>query len=47
MGAIENVTALAISNILEPRFKKTHFSDAIACANAVGKKGFNGDSDGP
>lgn len=37
MGAIESVTPLAISNILDPRFKKMHFNDALACENAIGK----------
>ncbi|CAK1547969.1 unnamed protein product [Leptosia nina] len=35
MGAIEQVSALAIATILDPRFKKLHFEDAMACANAV------------
>lgn len=37
MGPIEHVTALAIANILDPRFKRMHFNDAIACSNAVAK----------
>lgn len=37
MGPIEHVTALAIACILDPRFKKMHFSDAIACSNSVSK----------
>lgn len=37
MGSIEHITALAIANILDPRFKKMHFNDAIACSNAVSK----------
>lgn len=37
MGSIEHVTPLAIANILDPRFKKIHFNDAIACSNAVSK----------
>ncbi|CAG5057467.1 unnamed protein product [Parnassius apollo] len=37
MGSIEHVTPLAIANILDPRFKKNHFNDAIACRNAVSK----------
>ncbi|GBP39308.1 hypothetical protein EVAR_20536_1 [Eumeta japonica] len=37
MGLIEYVTALAIATILDPRFKKMHFNDAIACSNAVSK----------
>ncbi|CAD0205153.1 unnamed protein product [Chrysodeixis includens] len=37
MGSIEHVTALAIACILDPRFKRMHFNDAIACSNAVTK----------
>lgn len=37
MGPIEHVTALAIACILDPRFKKMHFSDAVACSNSVSK----------
>lgn len=37
MGPIEHVTALAIACILDPRFKKMHFSDAMACSNSVSK----------
>ncbi|XP_075213813.1 E3 SUMO-protein ligase ZBED1-like [Lycorma delicatula] len=37
MGSIEHVTPLAIANILDPRFKKNHINDAIACSNAVSK----------
>lgn len=37
MGSIEHVTSLAIANILDPRFKKIHFSDKQACDNAVSK----------
>ncbi|CAG4993101.1 unnamed protein product [Parnassius apollo] len=35
MGAIGYVSPLAISTILDPRFKKIHFEDLLACANAV------------
>lgn len=37
MGSIEHVSALAIASILDPRFKRIHFNDAIACSNAVSK----------
>ncbi|CAB3249482.1 unnamed protein product [Arctia plantaginis] len=37
MGSIEHVSALAIASILDPRFKRIHFNDAIACLNAVSK----------
>lgn len=37
MGAIELVTPLATATVLDPRFKKLHFADAIACANAIQK----------
>lgn len=37
MGAIEHVIPNAIACILDPRFKKMHFNDAKACANAVSK----------
>ncbi|CAG5020952.1 unnamed protein product [Parnassius apollo] len=37
MGSIEHVTPVAIANILDPRFKKLHFNDAIACSDAVSK----------
>lgn len=37
MGAIEQVSSLAIATILDPRFKKLHFEDSLACANAVSK----------
>lgn len=37
MGAIEQVTSLSIATILDPRFKKIHFEDPLACANAVSK----------
>ncbi|XP_046753163.1 E3 SUMO-protein ligase ZBED1-like [Diprion similis] len=34
---IESVSLLAISTILDPRFKRLHFSNRIACAHAVDK----------
>lgn len=37
MGAIEHVSSLAIATLLDPRFKKLHFEDPIACANAIQK----------
>nr|XP_037877017.1 E3 SUMO-protein ligase ZBED1-like [Bombyx mori] len=37
MGSIEHVNALAIASILDPRFKRMHFNDPIACSNAVTK----------
>ncbi|KAF2880303.1 hypothetical protein ILUMI_25861 [Ignelater luminosus] len=37
MGVIERVTSLAIAAILDPRFKKMHFTDPIACSSAVAK----------
>lgn len=37
MGSIEQVSSLAIATILDPRFKKLHFEDPLACANAVSK----------
>ncbi|CAH1224449.1 unnamed protein product [Diabrotica balteata] len=37
MGSIEQVSSLAISTILDPRFKKLHFEDHLACSNAIGK----------
>ncbi|CAH2095212.1 unnamed protein product [Euphydryas editha] len=37
MGAIEQVSSLAIATILDPRFKKLHFEDPLACSN-VSKK---------
>ncbi|XP_039968106.1 zinc finger BED domain-containing protein 4-like [Bactrocera tryoni] len=37
MGVIENVTPLAIATVLDPRFKKMHFTDPLACSAAVGK----------
>lgn len=35
--AIEHVNPIAIVSILDPRFKKIHLNDAIACVNAVSK----------
>ncbi|KAF2883225.1 hypothetical protein ILUMI_22952 [Ignelater luminosus] len=37
MGIIERVTSLAIATILDPRFKKMHFTVPIACSSAVAK----------
>ncbi|KAF2882058.1 hypothetical protein ILUMI_24106 [Ignelater luminosus] len=37
MGVIERVTSLGIATILDPRFKKMHFTDPIACFSAVAK----------
>ncbi|CAB3224851.1 unnamed protein product [Arctia plantaginis] len=37
MGAIERVTPLAIATVLDPRYKKIHFRDALACSTAVAK----------
>ncbi|XP_046735009.1 E3 SUMO-protein ligase ZBED1-like [Diprion similis] len=37
MGVIERVTPLAIATILDPRFKKMHFTDSLACPMAVSK----------
>lgn len=37
MGVIERVTPLAIATILDPRFKKMHFTDSLACSMAVSK----------
>lgn len=37
MDVIERVTPFAIATILDPRFKKMHFNDLIACVNAVQK----------
>lgn len=37
MGAIGQVSPLAIATILDPRFKKLHFEDSLACANTVSK----------
>lgn len=34
-GTIEQVKLLAVSSILDPRFKKLHFNSPVACANAV------------
>ncbi|CAK1602973.1 unnamed protein product [Parnassius mnemosyne] len=35
MGVIERVHPLAIATILDPRFKKMHFTDPLACSAAV------------
>ncbi|CAB3251492.1 unnamed protein product [Arctia plantaginis] len=37
MGVIERVTPLAVATILDPRFKKMHFTDSLACSMAVSK----------
>ncbi|XP_037812651.1 E3 SUMO-protein ligase ZBED1-like [Lucilia sericata] len=37
MGDIEHVSLLAIATLLDPRFKKIHFEDPLACSKAVGK----------
>ena len=37
MGGIENVTPLAIATVLDPRFKKMHFTNPLACSSAVAK----------
>lgn len=37
MGTIEHVTSLAIATLLDPRLKIMHFTDLIACANAIQK----------
>lgn len=34
-GEIENSYILAVSTLLDPRFKKMHFKDPLACADAV------------
>lgn len=36
-GAIEQVHSLAISTLLDPRFKKMYFTDKIACSQAIHK----------
>ncbi|CAK1587945.1 unnamed protein product [Parnassius mnemosyne] len=37
MGVIERVHPLAIATILDPRFKKMHFTEPLACSAAVAK----------
>ncbi|XP_022823347.1 zinc finger BED domain-containing protein 1-like [Spodoptera litura] len=37
MGAIERVTPFAVATILDPRFKKMHFTDPLTCSTAVSK----------
>ncbi|KAJ8710662.1 hypothetical protein PYW08_009177 [Mythimna loreyi] len=37
MGVIENVTPLAIATVLDPRFKKMHFTNPLACSSAITK----------
>lgn len=34
-GAIEQVRPLALANLLDPRFKRLHLSNPIACAQAI------------
>lgn len=34
-GAIEQSKLLAVATILDPRFKRLHFNNPVACANAV------------
>ncbi|CAH1965692.1 unnamed protein product [Acanthoscelides obtectus] len=34
-GDIENVEILAVSTLLDPHFKRLHFKNPLACANAV------------
>lgn len=34
-GSLEQVTLLAVSSILDPRFKRLHFQSPVACANAI------------
>jgi len=36
-GSIEHVNILAICTILDPRFKKIHFNDKIACSQIIRK----------
>nr|CAH7746658.1 unnamed protein product [Callosobruchus chinensis] len=36
-GTVEQVHVLAITTLLDPRFKKIHFSDRIACSRAIDK----------
>ncbi|KAL7723973.1 hypothetical protein ACLKA6_017964 [Drosophila palustris] len=35
MGPMEQVSILAMATMLDPRFKKLHFKDPRACANAI------------
>ena len=37
MGGIENGIPLAIASVLDPRFKKMHFTNPFACSSAVTK----------
>ncbi|GBP96486.1 Zinc finger BED domain-containing protein 4 [Eumeta japonica] len=37
MSVIQNVTTLAIATIVDPRFKKVHFMNPLACSSAVTK----------
>lgn len=34
-GKIENVYLLAVSTLLDPKFKKMHFKDRLACAKSI------------
>ena len=34
---VEQVSTLAIATILDPRFKRIHFNDKVACSHAVNK----------
>lgn len=34
-GAVEQVQLLALSTLLDPRFKKIHFNSPMACAQAI------------
>lgn len=36
-GTVEQVHVLAITTLLDPSFKKIHFSDRIACSRAIDK----------
>ncbi|XP_032684706.1 zinc finger BED domain-containing protein 1-like isoform X2 [Odontomachus brunneus] len=36
-GAIEQISILAISTILDPRFKRLHFNNRIVCSQAINK----------
>lgn len=36
-GAVKQVTILATSTILDPRFKKLHFNNYIVCSHAINK----------
>lgn len=36
-GQIENNSIMAVSTILDPRFKKLHFNQPLACSHAIGR----------